>query len=108
MPLDGKEVPANTVCDCSWGTEKRGDCIWMVDEAFLRVLGGARSIGGVWFLGDRCDWSRMTEGRCVSMLQEGGPHWERTGERDGARSQRAVLCPRLNFILKAVRSHEGF
>lgn len=80
----------------------------MVGEGFLGVLGGAGSVGGVWFLGDGCDWSRVTEGWCVSVLQEGGPPWERREEREGARSQRAMQCPRVNFILKAVRSHEGF
>lgn len=79
----------------------------MAVEGFLGVLGGAGSVGGVWFLGDGCDWSRVTEGWCVPVLQKGGPHWERT-ERERGQTTKAVLCPRVNFILKAVRSHEGF
>lgn len=57
-----------TLCATVHGVQRRGATIWMVGKGFLGVLGGAGSVGGVWFLGDGCDWSRVTEGRCASVL----------------------------------------
>lgn len=60
-----------------------GDCIWLVGEGFLGELGGAGSVGGVWCLGDRLDWSRVIEGMVCVCAAGGRPHWERTEERQG-------------------------